>query len=75
MMGAGLIGGVETFPAWASGAVGWVDLSGAEIELVSFERREHRLQFGRQPVGLLLLIDCPPSLNLLTSRPWWRPMR
>jgi len=46
-----------------------VDLAGAEIELVTSERREHRLatalsgQNGRYEV---VLIDCPPSLNLLT---------
>ncbi len=46
-----------------------VDLSGAEIELVSFEDRTHRLEkalsgaAGRWDV---CLIDCPPSLGLLT---------
>jgi chromosome partitioning protein len=49
---------------------GKVDLSGAEIELIDFERRTHRLdaaldsgQPGRWDV---CLIDCPPSLGLLT---------
>jgi chromosome partitioning protein len=46
-----------------------VDLSGAEIELVSLEERTHRLDnamdasAGRWDV---CLIDCPPSLGLLT---------
>ncbi|RST29751.1 ParA family protein [Sphingomonas ginkgonis] len=46
------------------------DLSGAEIELVEFERRTHRLAdaFDRSPAGRwdICLIDCPPSLGLLT---------
>lgn len=46
-----------------------IELAGAEVELVSFEAREHRLK------GILdsirdaydfILIDCPPSLGLLT---------
>jgi len=47
-----------------------VDLSGAEIELVEMQERTHRLdkaldtaQVGRWDV---CLIDCPPSLGLLT---------
>ncbi|MDT9599562.1 ParA family protein [Sphingosinicella rhizophila] len=47
-----------------------VDLSGAEIELVQMERRTHRLDKaldgaapGRWDVTL---IDCPPSLGLIT---------
>jgi chromosome partitioning protein len=47
-----------------------VDLSGAEIELVEMQERTHRLdkaldsaQLGRWDV---CLIDCPPSLGLLT---------
>ena len=47
-----------------------VDLSGAEIEMVSLEDRAHRLDkaLGATPVGRwdICLIDCPPSLGLLT---------
>jgi len=46
-----------------------VDLSGAEIELVSFEDRTHRLEEVLSSVSGrwdICLIDCPPSLGLLT---------
>jgi chromosome partitioning protein len=47
-----------------------VDLSGAEVELVSMEDRTHRLAqaFDEVPVGRwdICLLDCPPSLGLLT---------
>lgn len=48
------------------------DLAGAEIELVALERREYRLRdalapYRTAPCGYsFILIDCPPSLNLLT---------
>ena len=48
------------------------DLAGAEIELVNEGRREYRLQeaLRRRPDGdthpRYILIDCPPSLGLLT---------
>lgn len=46
-----------------------VDLSGAEIELVEFEARTHRLDSALKATGRtwdITLIDCPPSLGLLT---------
>ena len=46
-----------------------VDLSGAEIELVDFDARTHRLDLAmKQSAGRwdIVLIDCPPSLGLLT---------
>ena len=47
-----------------------VDLSGAEIELIDFERRTHLLDdaLNAVPPGRwdICLIDCPPSLGLLT---------
>jgi chromosome partitioning protein len=45
------------------------DLVGAEIELVSLGDREHRLASGLSEVRgeyAFILIDCPPSLSLLT---------
>ena len=51
-----------------------IDLSGAELELVGIARRSFRLRDaihggGDQGIGArfsYILIDCPPSLNLLT---------
>jgi chromosome partitioning protein len=46
------------------------DLAGAEVELVDMDRREFRLKdaIQRLPMGAYshVLIDCPPSLTLLT---------
>jgi chromosome partitioning protein len=45
-----------------------VALSGAEVELVGVERRMHRLTaaLDAMPPADFTLIDCPPSLGLLT---------
>jgi chromosome partitioning protein len=46
-----------------------VDLSGAEIELVALEDRAHRLERALEQADVrwdICLIDCPPSLGLLT---------
>jgi len=46
-----------------------IDLAGAEIELVSLFSRENRLRNAIQTSGDghdVILIDCPPSLGLLT---------
>jgi chromosome partitioning protein len=47
-----------------------VDLSGAEIELVDMENRTHRLDHALNDAPArrweVCLIDCPPSLGLLT---------
>ena len=60
---ASKVPGLDVIPAT-------VDLSGAEVELVDFERRTHRLSeaLARVESGRwdICLIDCPPSLGLLT---------
>ncbi|MDQ1246026.1 MAG: chromosome partitioning protein [Actinomycetota bacterium] len=60
------VAGVEAVPAT-------IDLAGAEIELVSTVAREYRLRRALEahatdatPVPDVILIDCPPSLGLLT---------
>ena len=45
------------------------DLAGAEIDLLGLERREYRLRDVLQPIKNeydYILIDCPPSLGILT---------
>jgi chromosome partitioning protein len=44
-------------------------LAGAEVELIELQKREHRLKEALKPVLErydYILIDCPPSLSLLT---------
>ncbi len=46
-----------------------IDLVGAEIELVSVGQREYRLRVALEPVAEAydyVIVDCPPSLGLLT---------
>lgn len=71
-----MLGEAEIGPALLSTAIpgldlvpSGVDLSGAEIELIDYPRREHRLSDALASARLAydyVLIDCPPSLNLLT---------
>ena len=45
------------------------ELAGAEVEMVAIDRREKRLRTALAAVGAeydFILIDCPPSLSLLT---------
>ena len=45
------------------------DLTAAEVELMGSEKRERRLRNALRPIAAeydFILIDCPPSLNMLT---------
>jgi chromosome partitioning protein len=45
------------------------DLAGAEVEMVDLEHRESRLKSALEPIAAqydFVLLDCPPSLNMLT---------
>ena len=46
-----------------------VDLAGAEVELVTTEHREYRLRTALEPMRPrydFVILDCPPSLGLMT---------
>jgi chromosome partitioning protein len=64
---AGAIVATEVPQLWI--VPGSVDLAGAELELASALAREFRLRNALAAVAAMydfILIDCPPSLNLLT---------
>jgi chromosome partitioning protein len=45
------------------------ELAGAEVEMVELEQRETRLKLALQPIAAdydYILLDCPPSLSMLT---------
>ena len=69
-----LVHGEEAADALIKLPYGWVlpsnsDLSGAEVELANLPRREYRLRQVLESIRDdfdFILIDCPPSLGLLT---------
>lgn len=59
----------ETEIPYLNVAPSHVRLTGAEVEMVNLGAREHRLRVALEKAGEnyeFLLIDCPPSLGLLT---------
>jgi len=45
------------------------DLAGAEVELIDLEHRESRLKAALEPISAqydFIILDCPPSLNMIT---------
>lgn len=47
-----------------------IDLAAAELELINFDRRESILKMALEPLQAeydYILIDCPPSLGLITT--------
>ncbi len=60
---------IPTSVDWLDLVPSHIDLTGAEIELVSMLNREYRLKTAVEEIKQLydfVLIDCPPSLGLLT---------
>jgi len=60
---------IPTTVDWLDLVPSHIDLTGAEIELVSMLNREYRLKTAVEEIKQLydfILIDCPPSLGLLT---------
>ena len=50
------------------------DLTAAEVELLDEDLREHQLRLALEPIRAdydFILIDCPPSLSMLTLMRWW----
>jgi chromosome partitioning protein len=60
---------IQTSVDWLDILPSHIDLTGAEIELVSMLNREYRLKNAIEKIQNVydyILIDCPPSLGLLT---------